>query len=124
MKKSIYIIITFIFTFLTVGVNITKHYSGGELYSISLIGDAKSCCEMPCDCCSDESDLYQLKADYIFSNYQFKSDIETVDLFQFYSSDIDFTTVDKENKANYFVFTDIPPPESRDYLSKIQSYLL
>ncbi len=124
MKKSIYIIVTVIFTFLTVGVNITKHYSGGELFSISLIGDAKSCCEIPCDCCSDESDLYQLKADYIFSNYHFESDVETVDLFQFYSSIIDIVTIDRIKNSNYLVFTDIPPPESKDYLSKIQSYLL
>ena len=124
MKKGFYIFITIIFTVLTIGVHITKHFSDGDLYSISLFGDAKSCCEMPCDCCSDESDLYQLKADYIFSNYHFKSSFEIVDLLQFHSSIIDFITVDKDNKTNYFAFTDIPPPESKDFLSKIQTYLL
>ena len=124
MKKGFYIFITIIFTVLTVGVHITKHFSDGDLYSISLFGDAKSCCELPCNCCSDESDLYQLHADYIFSNSHFESDVESIDLFQFYTSIIDVITIDRVNNINYFVFTDIPPPESKDYLSKIQTFLL
>jgi hypothetical protein len=113
-----------IFTTLTVGVNVTKHFSDGQLFSISVNGEAKSCCEVPCDDCSDESDLYQVQADYIFSSSHLVSNVKSYDLFQLNTLEIDVITIDRVNSSNYFVSADISPPESKDYLSKTQSFLL
>jgi len=44
------------------------HYSGNKLYSVSIFGEANSCCEVPCDCCNDVSDQYKLDTDYLLSD--------------------------------------------------------
>ncbi|MCF8235669.1 MAG: hypothetical protein K9G67_12220 [Bacteroidales bacterium] len=70
MKKGFSIGLTVFMVVATIGVTVNKHYSGGELYSVSLFGEADSCCEIPCDCCHEESETHQLKADYIGSSFE------------------------------------------------------
>lgn len=54
LRKAGHIILGFIIVVVTMGVTINKHYSGGNLCSISLFFEAESCCERDCDYCSDE----------------------------------------------------------------------
>ena len=113
-----------IFTTLTVGVNITKHYSGEELYSISINGEAKSCCEVPCDCCSEESEFYQLQGDYLFSGYTLHQEVEAIDLLLSTLPTIDLVSTSSKQEFDLFQNTYSPLPESKDYLSMIQAFLL
>jgi hypothetical protein len=113
-----------IFTTLTVGVNITKHYSDGELYSFSVYGEAKSCCEVPCDCCSDESEFFQLQGDYLFSGYTLHTEVEAIDLLLSTLPTIDIVSTSSNQEFDIFHNTDSPLHESKDYLSMIQAFLL
>ena len=70
MKKGFSIGLTVFMVVATIGITVNKHYSGGELYSVALFGEADSCCEIPCDCCQEESETHQLKADYIGSSFE------------------------------------------------------
>ena len=79
VKKALHIILVVLLLISTFGVTISKHYSGSELFSVALFGEADSCCENPCNCCSDEVDLYQLDMDYIVSYSDFQ-DVQKTDI--------------------------------------------
>ncbi len=66
MKKISYLIVL-IFIMSTVGVVIEKHYSMGDLYDISLYGEADRCCEEGCGCCSEDTHLYRILDGYTLS---------------------------------------------------------
>ena len=67
MKKISYLIVL-IFIMSTVGVVIEKHYSMGDLYDISLFGEADRCCEEGCGCCSEDTHLYRILDGYTLSH--------------------------------------------------------
>lgn len=125
MKRIIHTGFAIVILALSIGIIVNKHYSAGELYSIALLGEPESCCDMPCDCCDDESDLYQLTGDYIISNNIFEvADLEVISLIvcdevcNYPSTKLD------EYRAKEFR-KDIHPPRKANYfLSKLQSYLL
>lgn len=64
-KKAIHIILSILLLISTTGITISKHYSGGNLFSIAFWADAEKCCEIPCDCCSDEVSFFYLDTDYL-----------------------------------------------------------
>ena len=68
LRKAGHIILVFIIVVVTIGVTINKHYSGGNLYSISLFFEAESCCERDCDCCSNESQTYKIDDNFLVTN--------------------------------------------------------
>jgi dihydroorotate dehydrogenase len=68
LRKAGHIILGVIIMVVTMGVTINKHYSGGNLYSISLFFEAESCCEKDCDCCSDESQTYKIDDNFLVTN--------------------------------------------------------
>lgn len=126
MKKFHYIIFAVFFTVLTVGTSISRHYSGDELYSIALYGEADSCCEVPSECCDDETDVIQFIADYVFSISTSLDHNETViDLFADYAINIlpQLDNMDDIVRI-YYPIDSHPPRETGTYLSEIQSYLL
>lgn len=68
LRKAGHIILGFIIVVVTMGITINKHYSGGNLYSISLFFEVESCCERDCDCCYDESHTYKIDDDFLITN--------------------------------------------------------
>ena len=68
IRKISHIFIVAILLISTTGVTLSMHYSGNKLYSVSIFGEANSCCEVPCDCCNDVSDQYKLDTDYLLSD--------------------------------------------------------
>lgn len=68
LRKAGHIILGVIIVVVTMGVTINKHYSGGNLYSISLFFEAELCCERDCDCCSDESQTYKIDDNFLVTN--------------------------------------------------------
>ena len=126
LKKLHYILFAVFFTVLTVGASVSKHYSGGDLYSVALFGEAKSCCEVPCDCCDDESDVIQFTADYVFSiSANLDHSITAIDLFTDYAPIILPYTESVNDNGRIIYRSDIHPPrETSTCLSQIQTYLL
>jgi hypothetical protein len=125
MKKGFHILFAFVFLALSVGIMVNKHYSAGELFSVALFGEPESCCEMPCDCCDDESELYKLSGDYIFS-YQI-SEVADPEVLNLIVKGEDFTsptTILDGYPATEFRKDIHPPREINDFLSEVQSYLL
>ena len=125
MKKFLYISFAIIFSLLTIGILINKHYSEGELFSFALIGDADSCCDVPCDCCDDESEMIQFAADYLFSvHYIVDLNISNVEPIANYT--LDLLSPDKGiyDFGMKYMFSDIPPPELKTFLSQVQTFLL
>jgi len=126
LKKLQYILFAAFFTVLTVVISISKHYSGGELYSFALYSNADSCCQVPSDCCDDESEIIQFIADYVFSaNTHLDHNAIVIDLF----ADCLFTELLNCDEVNDIVNlsyrTDIHPPRKVNiYLSQTQAYLL
>lgn len=125
MRRIFHILIAFVFLALSVGIVVNKHFSAGELFSVALFGEPESCCEMPCDCCDNESELYQLTGDYIFSYNIFEvADIESFNLAVREEQNTFLATNSEAYRAIEFR-NDIHPPRKVNYfLSKIQSYLL
>lgn len=125
MKKILHISFAFVFTVLTVGITINKHYSGGELFSVALYGEADSCCDEPCECCDDESNTIQFIADYLSSsNYLPNNEIITIELNSDYFVNLLSDVNDINDKAEEYIYTDLPPAGIDPIFPKTQSYLL
>jgi len=125
MKKVFHILISFIFLALSIGITIHKHYSAGKLYAVSLFGQPESCCEIPCDCCDDESIVYQITDDYLFSS--------TTEIYPEYAASelIPQCLREETTHLNPIVYCSVeykkdihPPRNPAKYLPQIQSYLL
>jgi hypothetical protein len=126
LKKLAYILFAVVFTVLTVGISISRHYSGGELYSFALYGEADSCCEIPSDCCDNELDVIQFTADYVFSSSTEQDNTNiAIDLFADSSIHLlqQVKGVDEVVRLVYPIDFH-PPRETTSYLSQIQSYRL
>ncbi|MDT8393253.1 MAG: hypothetical protein RQ761_05390 [Bacteroidales bacterium] len=123
MKRALYISVAVLFLLLTTGVSISMHYSAGELFSVAIFGEAESCCDDWCDCCSDETVLIQFTDNYMFSAAS-SPDAPTW-LFEF----IDFPCRDQRAISAFipqhiYLFADRPPPKTSKFLAQLQSYLL
>ena len=125
MKRTIHIGFAIVFMVLSVGVIVNKHYSGGELFSVALFGEPESCCEMPCDCCDNETELYQLTGDYIFSYCLFE--VADLEVLSFILNNEEFTSsaeiLCEYCSVEYRKYIH-PPRKVNHFLSEIQSYLL
>lgn len=109
LRKTKILICSLSFLLLCIGLQIDMHFSGTELFSISLFGDARSCCDGPCDCCHNEGVYVVLKADYLLSEQLIlASSLPIVDV---------FWVTSHEGSENYhpdlikskFLFPDSPP---------------
>ncbi|MCB2206793.1 MAG: hypothetical protein KQH67_00740 [Bacteroidetes bacterium] len=123
MKKTIHILFTLVFTVITLGFTINKHYSGGELFSFSIFGEPESCCADVCNCCDEETQTIQFHADYVFSIDAFDHDQVELELF---AAALPLSTIETtcvlSNTA--VIDLDLPPPDTHSIFSFIQFYLL
>ena len=60
LKRVTHIVLSFLLLISTTGMVVSKHYCSGELVSVSLYENDKSCCEMG-NCCENEMHVYQVK---------------------------------------------------------------
>lgn len=123
MKKTIHILFTIVFTIATLGFTVNKHYSGDELFSLSIFSEPESCCADVCNCCDEESETVQFLADYTFVIDNFDTTPGEVELF---AALIAITTAEPELVISKTEFTDqdLPPPDNLTTLSFNQTYLL
>ncbi|MCF6364812.1 MAG: hypothetical protein L3J35_01275 [Bacteroidales bacterium] len=71
LKKAAYYIMTFILLLSVIGITVNKHYSGNKLFSVSLFLEADSCCDNPCDCCSNTSETHSLTDSFVRTFFEF-----------------------------------------------------
>jgi len=88
MKKAINILVSIVFLISFIGVQVHKHYSHGELYSVAVYAEAENCCEdmETCDMtnmsasgehqkqddcsCKDETETFKLNTNFVVSEKQ------------------------------------------------------
>ena len=123
LKKTVHILFATIFTVVTLGFTVNKHYSGGELFSVAIFSEPESCCEDVCSCCDEESETIQFLADYTFTIDNFELTPSEVELFTvalaLAIAEPEFVLTDSE-----LFDQDLPPPDKLATLSYFQSYLL
>ena len=84
-KKFIHIAVSMLLLVTTTGVNLNLHFSGEQLFSFSLVGEADSCCETDCNCCDETTIKYQIKDEFNASSFDNKISITILDLPQILS---------------------------------------
>lgn len=125
MKKLFQISFVFLFLMLNFGIIINKHYSGDELFSMALFGEAESCCDGPCNCCHNETIIIQFSADYLFSPTNVLEPTFTItELFTENVGELVLQIENTEDFNNVFIDERIHPPGVSRFLSQIQTYLL
>lgn len=112
IKKLSHLFMVLLLLISTAGVSINKHYSGGELFSTSIFVEAKSCCETPCGCCKNTSELLQVKADYIASTFDLQAANQLDLLFSILPLSLQLNTL--ANSPRSFTEWDTSPPTSPD----------
>ena len=123
LKKISYIVLASLLIFSTVGFDISKHYCGQLLISVSLNSQANNCCDdMTENCCHNEDEYVVLKVDFTQTAAEQLSiaviNILSVDL----DSILDETMASATHSSLLFQF--VPKPRTNTYLSIIQSYIL
>ena len=124
LKKVSHIVISLILLVSTTGLTISKHYSMGELFDVSFIGEADRCCPIPCDCCEDEFEFHRLEVEFVGSDVQISiNKVSVVDLF------VCTTLFDINANQGYFsdeidYATNLPPPKYSFTPSFTQSFIL
>ena len=108
IKQIGHIILVMLLLTSTVGVTINKHFSGGDHFSSALFVEAEACCEIPCPCCDDSSELIKVEADYIASEFQLHDAIQLDLLFSDRIALLQSTQL--LNTTNLFTIEDAPPP--------------
>jgi len=71
LRNAGHIILSVLLLAATIGIATDKHYSGDKLFSVSIFGEAESCCDGPCDCCHNEKQTFQVKDDFLSTYYTF-----------------------------------------------------
>ncbi|MCF6171332.1 MAG: hypothetical protein L3J31_00410 [Bacteroidales bacterium] len=123
LKKISYITLASLLVFSTVGFDISRHYCGQLLVSVSLVSQADRCCsDMDGNCCHDENEYVVLKVDFT------QSAAEQLSIAVINIRNVEFNSLLDEalsSTSNSSCFTPfIPKPGTNKFLSIIQSYLL
>jgi hypothetical protein len=121
IRKIGHIVVSAILLFATVGLTIDKHYCGSRLVSTSIMGDTEACCDMEGGCCHDESNTFQLTADYNISNFTLDIDLVSRDI-PVQPSFILISSVSGPSFTDFIGFS--PPRKPRQALSVFQTYRL
>jgi hypothetical protein len=121
LRKVIHITLIVLLLATTTGMTVYKHYCGDDLKSVSVNSAPKSCCEVPCGCCHNES--FSVKINDDFSVTAFNFDFHQVEIAvpvvcQLFI--IDLPVQPKMVEPKY----DLPPPPIQTILSSLQTYRL
>jgi hypothetical protein len=79
-NKVSHVLLSLVLFISTTGLTIEKHYCGDSLVSVSLFGDAKTCCDMDGGCCHQEKDTYILTVDYTTPVFNLSFNLDTDEL--------------------------------------------
>ena len=80
LKTSLNYIMSILLLVSIIGISINKHYSGKELYSVSIFSEPDSCCDEPCDCCNETTEVFQITDVFLLSNFYLKQTVKIINL--------------------------------------------
>ncbi len=80
IKKAANYIMSFLLLFSVIGISINKHYSGNELYSVSIFSIPESCCDEPCNYCNETTEVFRITDDFLQSVFHFVYDVKIINL--------------------------------------------
>lgn len=112
-----------VFTIITIGFTVNKHYSGGKLFSLAIFSEPESCCSDVCDCCDEKSETIQFHADYTFSVDHEECNPSELQLFA-HAVLLNIQEPEPVLVKTEFTDQDLPPPDKLTRLSYFQSFLL
>jgi len=123
LKKIINIFFVTVFTIISIGFTVNKHYSGSKLFSFAIFSEPESCCAANCNCCHEETETIQFRADYTFS---FDHGVCNPSELQLFAHAVLLNIQEPELVLVKTEFTDqdLPPPDKLTRLSYFQSFLL
>jgi hypothetical protein len=120
-KKIAHILIAILIFLGTSGISISKHYCGTSLKDISINLSPDNCCDIPMDCCHNETLSIKIEDDFAISTSTYDFDCQTLNLET--STEILNKDTFAFKSLNVFI-KEIPPPKIQTALSLVQSYLL
>jgi len=133
---NIFISITFLMSF--VGIQINKHYVGGQLYSFAVYHEAETCCDDMASCpmakmasrhcksqtkdnCSCENETELLKIDDVFTYQKFSVPTAGfVSLFRI--ANFQNAKISSSKPLNLLVFCPLTPPSDRDFQAQMGTF--
>jgi hypothetical protein len=115
-------LLVFILLLTTTGVTFHYHYCGNNLMSFSVFQAPAPCCEHPENCCHDNTEIFQLKNDYLTSADQFDISVNSL-ILPLVTGRIETIQAVGENIHQRFP-EESPPPTVSRRLSKLQQYLI
>ncbi|MDA3884647.1 MAG: hypothetical protein PF638_03535 [Candidatus Delongbacteria bacterium] len=66
-KKWLISLLVVLFFLTSTGFSLETHFSGDEFYSFAVNGEADSCCQTECDCCSEHNITIKINDDFEYS---------------------------------------------------------
>jgi len=121
-RKITHIIISIVLLISTTGVSLSEHHCGNEIINISLNTTMQPCCEMPNDCCHNDFELIQMKADFTKPSSVVQIDISELHHIEFPALIIPLNEfADNCSTINTDKFFS---PDKHSILLKYQSFLL
>jgi hypothetical protein len=123
-NKAIHITLALLLIVSTTGITITEHYCGRELVSVNILSKPDACCDNS-GCCHNETVTVKLDADII--------NLSPTYLFELISSSISLDSeaifnnnylLSTDLVTNFIKSSDLPPPDIREVLSKLGTFLL
>ncbi len=123
LKRILHIFVALVLIVSTTGFSLTRHYCSGDLISTSVMSTPVSCCGEDSDCCHNEHELVQLKADYAVQLSLDVDKLPSFDIMCFFNAWVEIVTV--ETTTSVYLKKDfIPPPVLSAVLAANQSFLL
>lgn len=91
-KKGMIYFLVVLFLLTSTGFSIETHFSGDEFYSFAVNGEADSCCQTECDCCSEHNISIKINDDFEYSVPVELKTITVITDLPFINYSIDFIT--------------------------------
>jgi hypothetical protein len=121
LKKIGHITLVLLILATTAGMTISEHYCGDTLREVSFMHEADPCCDIPDDCCHNESSTYVIDDSFSVSNFNFEFTTQLISIpvcFELYKVSLE------EQPSTLFWINTHPPPNISTTQAKVQSFLL
>ena len=124
LRKLVTIFVLVLFVISTTGFTISKHYCHGNLVSVKINSEAKSCCDISGSaCCHNETEIFQLQEDFTFMQSSIADVDFVLDISLFIQESYELVN-NTEIGSIYLEKGFIPPPDLSVILADIQSFRL
>ena len=121
IKKIGHIILALIILATTAGMTISEHYCGDTLREVSFMIEADPCCDIPDDCCHNESSIYVIDDSFSVSNFNFEFTSQVISV----PVNFELFKVSFQEQSSILAWIDTPPPPKiSTLLAEVQSFLL